>query len=94
MSLCSHEIWLAGNDRGEIMPALDGGLLSRSARMVAMTYGRLDVAFNNAGTLGEAGPSTGVSEADWSDAIASLLHRTLQLPWRAPRKRTNSPVGN
>ena len=27
------------------------------------TYGRLDVAFNNAGTLGEAGPSTGVSEA-------------------------------
>jgi OpgC protein len=24
----------------------------------------------------------------------SLLHRTLQLPWRAPRKRTNYPVGN
>ena len=22
------------------------------------------------------------------------MHRTLQLPWRAPRKRTNSPVGN
>ncbi len=26
-------------------------------------YGRLDVAFNNAGALGEAGPSTEVSEA-------------------------------
>jgi NAD(P)-dependent dehydrogenase (short-subunit alcohol dehydrogenase family) len=26
-------------------------------------FGRLDVAFNNAGTLGEAGPSTEVSEA-------------------------------
>ncbi len=37
------------------------------------TYGRLDVAFNNAGTLGEAGPSTEVSEAGWSDAIAINL---------------------
>lgn len=37
------------------------------------TYGRLDIAFNNAGTLGEAGPSTGVSEAGWSDAIAINL---------------------
>ena len=26
-------------------------------------FGRLDIAFNNAGILGEAGPSTGVSEA-------------------------------
>src|SRR6478752_1412490 len=25
-------------------------------------YGKLDVAFNNAGTLGEAGPTTGISE--------------------------------
>jgi NAD(P)-dependent dehydrogenase (short-subunit alcohol dehydrogenase family) len=37
------------------------------------SYGRLDIAFNNAGTLGEAGPSTGVSEAGWSDAIAINL---------------------
>jgi NAD(P)-dependent dehydrogenase (short-subunit alcohol dehydrogenase family) len=36
-------------------------------------FGRLDVAFNNAGTLGESGPSTGVSEAGWSDAIAINL---------------------
>lgn len=36
-------------------------------------YGRLDVAFNNAGTLGEAGPSTGVSEQGWNDAIAINL---------------------
>jgi hypothetical protein len=36
-------------------------------------YGRLDIAFNNAGTLGEAGPSTGVSEAGWTDAIAINL---------------------
>ena len=35
--------------------------------------GRLDIAFNNAGTLGEAGPSTKVSEAGWNDAIAINL---------------------
>jgi NAD(P)-dependent dehydrogenase (short-subunit alcohol dehydrogenase family) len=36
-------------------------------------FGRLDVAFNNAGTLGEAGPSTEVSETGWNDAIAINL---------------------
>lgn len=35
--------------------------------------GRLDIAFNNAGTLGEAGASTGVSEAGWNDALAINL---------------------
>ena len=41
--------------------------------LAVASYGRLDIAFNNAGTLGEAGPSTGVSEAGWSDAIAINL---------------------
>ena len=36
-------------------------------------FGRLDITFNNAGTLGEAGPSTEVSEAGWNDAIAINL---------------------
>jgi hypothetical protein len=36
-------------------------------------YGRLDIAFNNAGTLGESGASTDVSEAGWNDAIAINL---------------------
>ena len=36
-------------------------------------YGRLDVAFNNAGTLGESGASTGVSEAGWNEALAINL---------------------
>ncbi|MDF3837948.1 SDR family oxidoreductase [Cupriavidus basilensis] len=36
-------------------------------------YGRLDIAFNNAGTLGESGPSTEVSEAGWNDTIAINL---------------------
>lgn len=37
------------------------------------SFGRLDIAFNNAGTLGEGGPSTGVSEAGWNDALAINL---------------------
>ena len=36
-------------------------------------YGRLDVAFNNAGTAGEGGPSTAVSEAGWNDTLAINL---------------------
>ena len=36
-------------------------------------FGRLDVAFNNAGTLGEGGPTTGVSEAGFADALATNL---------------------
>ena len=58
--------------------ALAGDVRSEAyaAALVALTvekFGRLDIAFNNAGTLGEAGPSTGVSEAGWSDAIAINL---------------------
>jgi NAD(P)-dependent dehydrogenase (short-subunit alcohol dehydrogenase family) len=36
-------------------------------------FGRLDVAFNNAGTLGETGASTGVTEEGWSDTLAINL---------------------
>jgi NAD(P)-dependent dehydrogenase (short-subunit alcohol dehydrogenase family) len=36
-------------------------------------FGKLDIAFNNAGTLGESGASTGVSQAGWDEAIAINL---------------------
>jgi NAD(P)-dependent dehydrogenase (short-subunit alcohol dehydrogenase family) len=36
-------------------------------------FGRLDIAFNNAGTLGEEGPSTEVSETGWNETIAINL---------------------
>jgi NAD(P)-dependent dehydrogenase (short-subunit alcohol dehydrogenase family) len=36
-------------------------------------YGKLDIAFNNAGTLGEAGPSTQVSEAGFAETLAINL---------------------
>lgn len=36
-------------------------------------FGTLDIAFNNAGTLGEGGDSTGVSADGWNDALAINL---------------------
>src|SRR6516165_7203932 len=37
--------------------------------LAVKTFGRLDIAFNNAGTLGEGGPSTGISESGFNDAL-------------------------
>lgn len=41
--------------------------------LAVKTYGRLDVAFNNAGMIGEAGPSIGISEKGWTEALATNL---------------------
>jgi len=58
--------------------ALAGDVRSESyaQALVALAverFGRLDVAFNNAGTLGEAGPSTEVSAAGFADTLAVNL---------------------
>lgn len=37
------------------------------------TFGGLDIAFNNAGTLGEMGPTTGVSAASFADTLTTNL---------------------
>jgi NAD(P)-dependent dehydrogenase (short-subunit alcohol dehydrogenase family) len=59
------------------------------------TYGGLDIAFNNAGTLGPLGPSSEVSEADFNQAIAvnltgSFLAAKHQIP--AMQKRGGGSV--
>jgi NAD(P)-dependent dehydrogenase (short-subunit alcohol dehydrogenase family) len=36
-------------------------------------FGRLDIAFNNAGTIGPAGPTTEIAEKDWTSALAVNL---------------------
>jgi NAD(P)-dependent dehydrogenase (short-subunit alcohol dehydrogenase family) len=36
-------------------------------------FGRLDIAFNNAGTLGPKGPTTEIAEKDWSNTLAVNL---------------------
>lgn len=61
-----HAVGLAGDVRSE----------SYAKALVALTaekYGRLDIAFNNAGILGESGPSTEVSEEGWNNALAVNL---------------------
>lgn len=62
---------------GEAM-ALAGDVRSEAyaqalVELAVKRFGRLDIAFNNAGTLGEAGPSTGVSEPGWTDTLAINL---------------------
>jgi NAD(P)-dependent dehydrogenase (short-subunit alcohol dehydrogenase family) len=57
---------LAGDVKSE-------GYAQALVALAVKQYGRLDIAFNNAGTIGEAGPSTGVSEAGWNDALATNL---------------------
>ena len=68
------EIRTAGGDAA----ALSGDVRSEDYHkaLVALAvdrFGRLDIAFNNAGVLGEAGPSTGVSEAGFADALTINL---------------------
>lgn len=46
---------------------------SALVKLAVERYGRLDIAFNNAGTLGEGGPSTGVSTEGWNDTLAINL---------------------
>lgn len=41
--------------------------------LAVQKFGRLDIAFNNAGTLGEVGPSTEVTEAGWNNTLAVNL---------------------
>jgi NAD(P)-dependent dehydrogenase (short-subunit alcohol dehydrogenase family) len=58
--------WLAGDVQSEDY--------ARAVVALAIErFGRLDIAFNNAGTLGEMGPTTGISEAGWSATLATNL---------------------
>lgn len=43
------------------------------AAAAAKHFGRLDIAFNNAGIIGPSGPTIGIAEKDWTAAIAVNL---------------------
>jgi NAD(P)-dependent dehydrogenase (short-subunit alcohol dehydrogenase family) len=62
----AEAVALAGDVRSEAY-AQALGALARDR------FSRLDIGFNNAGTAGEGGPSTGVSQAGWDDAISVNL---------------------
>ncbi|MBB3311633.1 NAD(P)-dependent dehydrogenase (short-subunit alcohol dehydrogenase family) [Rhizobium sp. BK196] len=68
------EIKAAGGDA----VAIAGDVRSEDYHKALVTaavknYGKLDIAFNNAGTIGEAGPSTEVSEAGFAETLAINL---------------------
>jgi NAD(P)-dependent dehydrogenase (short-subunit alcohol dehydrogenase family) len=81
-------------DGGEAV-ALAGDVRSEeyAKALVALAierYGRLDVAFNNAGTLGEGGPSTEISEAGWKDTLdINLTGAFLGAKHQIPRMLEN-----
>ncbi|MFC5473083.1 SDR family oxidoreductase [Paraherbaspirillum soli] len=63
---------------GGVAVALAGDVTSESyaqalVELALAKFGRLDVAFNNAGILGEMGPTTGVSEQGWTAALNTNL---------------------
>jgi NAD(P)-dependent dehydrogenase (short-subunit alcohol dehydrogenase family) len=66
VSADGQAIALAGDVRSETFAAA-------LVNLATSRFGRLDVAFNNAGTLGESGATTGVSETGWNDALATNL---------------------
>lgn len=61
-----HAVVLAGNVKDE---AYASALVDLSVQ----TYGRLDIAINNAGTLGDIGPVPEMSAANWQDVMAINL---------------------
>jgi hypothetical protein len=68
------EIKAAGGDAVALAGDVKAEDYAKSLVALAVKqFGGLDIAFNNAGTIGEAGPSTQVSEAGWNDAIATNL---------------------
>ncbi|MYM38231.1 SDR family oxidoreductase [Duganella qianjiadongensis] len=74
LQLLVSEITAAG---GQAV-ALAGDVRSEdyAAALVALAverYGRLDIAFNNAGTIGESGATTGISADGWNDTLAINL---------------------
>jgi NAD(P)-dependent dehydrogenase (short-subunit alcohol dehydrogenase family) len=64
--------------RGGKSVALSGDVRDESyarglVHLAETTFGGLDIAFNNAGTLGEMGPTTELSEASFTETIATNL---------------------
>jgi NAD(P)-dependent dehydrogenase (short-subunit alcohol dehydrogenase family) len=61
-------------DQGNRALALAGDVSDEAfaeelVKRAEQSYGRLDVAFNNAGILGEKGPTTGISLEGWNEAL-------------------------
>jgi NAD(P)-dependent dehydrogenase (short-subunit alcohol dehydrogenase family) len=68
------EIEAAGGEAAALAGDVTSEDFARALVALALErFGRLDIAFNNAGTLGEIGPSTEVSAQGWADTLATNL---------------------
>lgn len=82
----AHEIKAEGGEAAVLAGNAADATVAESLVNLAQTrFGRLDIAFNNAGTLGEMGPTPGVSLAGWNEALAvnltsAFLGAKYQLP--------------
>jgi NAD(P)-dependent dehydrogenase (short-subunit alcohol dehydrogenase family) len=61
-------------DQGNVAVAVAGDVSDEAfaqelVKRAEQSYGRLDVAFNNAGIIGERGPITGISLEGWNEAL-------------------------
>lgn len=74
LDLLASEIGAAGGSAAALAGDVrDEAYAQALVALGVQRFGRLDIAFNNAGTLGEAGPSTGVSAQGFSDTLAVNL---------------------
>lgn len=58
--------------------AVEGDITEQATHVAVIeaamgSFGRLDIAVNNAGTVGRVGPLAALSDADWSDVISTNL---------------------
>jgi NAD(P)-dependent dehydrogenase (short-subunit alcohol dehydrogenase family) len=77
------------NDDGQAVAVAgdvkDEALAKALVETAVARFGRLDIAFNNAGTIGAMGPVTGMALADWRDTLdtnltSAFLGAKYQLP--------------
>jgi NAD(P)-dependent dehydrogenase (short-subunit alcohol dehydrogenase family) len=68
------QIEAAGGDAVALAGDVKSERYARALVDLAMSvYGRLDIAFNNAGTLGEMGPTWGISQDGWLNTLHTNL---------------------
>jgi NAD(P)-dependent dehydrogenase (short-subunit alcohol dehydrogenase family) len=67
------EIAAAGGEAIACAGDVKDEALHQRVAETAQRFGGLDIAFNNAGTLGEMGPTPQISLAGWTDALATNL---------------------
>jgi NAD(P)-dependent dehydrogenase (short-subunit alcohol dehydrogenase family) len=72
----------------------DEALHQHLADTAQRAFGGLDIAFNNAGTLGEMGPTPQVSLTGWNDALATNLTSASRSAVDAPSSDTDLSFAN